>query len=219
MNTQFQNKIYDTIVIGAGISGISAACHLKKYSPKANFLILEGRDNFGGTWDFFKYPGIRSDSDMHTLGFSFKPWNSRKFIADGPAIMGYLDETIEENNLKDLIKFNMHIESASWNSVDSLWELRINNKKLNKLEIIKTKFIQMCAGYYSYKWAEVLSADAFSAFEDVGLDNDDAVKETGLRFKNTVLGLGGSQDPNKIFAAFRGRGPTTDALLRHNGLV
>ncbi len=129
MNTQFQNKIYDTIVIGAGISGISAACHLKKYSPKANFLILEGRDNFGGTWDFFKYPGIRSDSDMHTLGFSFKPWNSRKFIADGPAIMGYLDETIEENNLKDLI----------------------NNKKLNKLETVKTKFIQMCAGYYSYK--------------------------------------------------------------------
>ena len=151
MNTQFQNKIYDTIVIGAGISGISAACHLKKYSPEANFLILEGRDNFGGTWDFFKYPGIRSDSDMHTLGFSFKPWNSRKFIADGPAIMGYLDETIEENNLKDLIKFNMHIESASWNSEDSVWELRINNKKLNKLETIKTKFIQMCAGYYSYK--------------------------------------------------------------------
>ena len=140
MNIQFQNKIYDTIVIGAGISGISAACHLKKYSPKANFLILEGRDNFGGTWDFFKYPGIRSDSDMHTLGFSFKPWNSRKFIADGPAIMGYLDETIKENNLKDLIKFNMHIESASWNSEDSVWELRINNKKLNKLETIKTKF-------------------------------------------------------------------------------
>ena len=75
------------------------------------------------------------------------------------------------------------------------------------------------AGYYSYKWAEVLSADAFSAFEDVGLDNDDAVKETGLRFKDTVLSLGGSQDPNKIFAAFRGRAPTTDALLRHNGLI
>ena len=75
------------------------------------------------------------------------------------------------------------------------------------------------AGYYSYKWAEVLSADAFSAFEDVGLDNDGAVKETGLRFKDTVLSLGGSQDPNKIFAAFRGRAPTTDALLRHNGLL
>ena len=89
MNTQFQNKIYDTIVVGAGISGLSAAYHLKKFSPQAEFLVLEGRDNFGGTWDFFKYPGIRSDSDMHTLGFSFKPWNSRKFIADGPAIMNY----------------------------------------------------------------------------------------------------------------------------------
>ena len=75
------------------------------------------------------------------------------------------------------------------------------------------------AGYYSYKWAEVLSADAFSAFEDVGLDNHDAVKETGLRFRDTVLGLGGSQDPNKVFAAFRGRTPSVDALLRHNGLT
>jgi len=97
MNTNSQ-KIYDTIVVGAGISGLSAAYHLKKFSPQAEFLVLEGRNNFGGTWDFFKYPGIRSDSDMHTLGFSFKPWNSRKFIADGPAIMNYLDETIEENN-------------------------------------------------------------------------------------------------------------------------
>ena len=166
MNTQFQNKIYDTIVVGAGISGLSAAYHLKKFSPQAEFLVLEGRDNFGGTWDFFKYPGIRSDSDMHTLGFSFKPWNSRKFIADGPAIMNYLDETIEEYNLKDLIKFNMHIESASWNSVDSLWELSINNKKLNKLEIIKTKFIQMCAGYYSYKSGH---KPVFKGSEDLSL--------------------------------------------------
>ena len=151
MNTQAQNKIYDTIVIGAGISGLSAAYHLKKYCPKAVFLVLEGRNNFGGTWDFFKYPGIRSDSDMHTLGFSFKPWNSRKFIADGPAIMDYLDEAIQENNLEDFIKFNMHIESASWDSGDSLWELSINNKNLNRIEKIKTRFIQMCAGYYSYK--------------------------------------------------------------------
>ena len=151
MNTQLENKIYDTIVIGAGISGVSAAYHLKKYSPKADFLVLEGRDNFGGTWDLFKYPGIRADTDMHTMGFSFKPWNSKKFIADGPSIMGYLNETIEENSLKNIIKFNMHIESASWNSEDSLWELNVKNKKLNKLEVIRTKFIQMCAGYYSYE--------------------------------------------------------------------
>ena len=98
MNTQFQSKIYDTIVVGAGISGLSATYHLKKFSPQAEFLVLEGRDNFGGTWDFFKYPGIRSDSDMHTLGFSFKP--NRKFIADGPAIMNYLDETLKRITLK-----------------------------------------------------------------------------------------------------------------------
>ena len=151
MNTQLENKIYDTIVVGAGISGVSAAYHLKKYSPKADFLVLEGRDNVGGTWDLFKYPGIRADTDMHTMGFSFKPWNSKKFIADGPSIMGYLNETIEENSLKNIIKFNMHIESASWNSEDSLWELNVKNKKLNKLEVIRTKFIQMCAGYYSYE--------------------------------------------------------------------
>ena len=151
MNTQLENKIYDTIVVGAGISGVSAAYHLKKYSPKADFLVLEGIDNFGGTWDLFKYPGIRADTDMHTMGFSFKPWNSKKFIADGPSIMGYLNETIEENSLKNIIKFNMHIESASWNSEDSLWELNVKNKKLNKLEVIRTKFIQMCAGYYSYE--------------------------------------------------------------------
>ena len=116
MNTQLENKIYDTIVVGAGISGVSAAYHLKKYSPKTDFLVLEGRENIGGTWDLFKYPGIRADTDMHTMGFSFKPWNSKKFIADGPSIMGYLNETIEENSLKNIIKFNMHIESASWKS-------------------------------------------------------------------------------------------------------
>ena len=89
MNIHSQ-KIYDTIVVGAGISGLSAAYHLKKFSPKAEFLVLEGRDNFGGTWDFFKYPGIRSDSDMHTLGFSFKPWNSRKFYCRWPRNNGLL---------------------------------------------------------------------------------------------------------------------------------
>ena len=150
MNVNTEDRIYDSIIVGAGISGVSAAYHLKTYCKGINFLVLEGRENFGGTWDFFKYPGIRSDSDMHTLGFSFKPWNSKKFIADAPSIMKYLDETIEENNLQEFIKFNMHIESASWDSKKSIWELTINNKNLDRLEVIKTKFIQMCAGYYSY---------------------------------------------------------------------
>ena len=90
----------DVLVIGAGISGISAGYHLKKSCPKKSFSVLEGRESIGGTWDLFKYPGIRSDSDMHTLGFRFKPWIHDKSIADGPSIMEYLHETIDEYKLK-----------------------------------------------------------------------------------------------------------------------
>ena len=102
-------KHFDVIVIGAGISGIGAAYHLKTMSPDRTFQILEGRANFGGTWDLFRYPGVRSDSDMHTLGYRFKPWTADKSIADGPAILDYLDETIKENNLTEKIRYNQHV--------------------------------------------------------------------------------------------------------------
>ena len=115
----------DVIVVGAGISGIAAGYNLKKSCPNKSFSILEGRDNIGGTWDLFKYPGIRSDSDMHTLGFRFKPWIHDKSIADGPSIMEYLYETIDEYKLKDNILLNRKVSSANWNSENSLWELEI----------------------------------------------------------------------------------------------
>ena len=104
-----KEKFVDVIIIGAGISGIGAACHLKKNCPKKSFLILEGRKKMGGTWDLFKYPGIRSDSDMFTLGFSFKPWKERKAIADGPSIMNYLKETVSEHELEENINYNFCI--------------------------------------------------------------------------------------------------------------
>ena len=99
---QVQNH-FDVIIVGAGISGIGAAYHLKTMSPDRSFQILEGRADFGGTWDLFRYPGVRSDSDMHTLGYRFKPWTADKSIADGPAILEYLRETIAENNLGEKI--------------------------------------------------------------------------------------------------------------------
>jgi len=102
----------DVVVVGAGISGIGAAYNLQTRCPQKTFTILEGRSNFGGTWDLFKYPGVRSDSDMHTMGFKFKPWNSPKTIADGPAILSYLDETIEENDLRKKIQFNKKVIGA-----------------------------------------------------------------------------------------------------------
>ena len=138
----------DVIIVGAGISGIAAGYNLKKSCPNKSFSILEGRENIGGTWDLFKYPGIRSDSDMHTLGFRFKPWIHDKSIADGPSIMEYLHETINENKLNDNILLNHKVDSANWNSKKSQWELKINVN--NDLKDMTCNFFFLCGGYYSY---------------------------------------------------------------------
>ena len=138
----------DVIIVGAGISGIAAGYNLKKSCPNKSFSILEGRENIGGTWDLFKYPGIRSDSDMHTLGFRFKPWIHDKSIADGPSIMEYLHETVNENRLNDNILLNHIVNSANWNSKKSLWELKI--KVNNDIKDMTCNFFFLCGGYYSY---------------------------------------------------------------------
>ena len=107
---------FDMIVVGAGISGIGAGVHLKKHCPDRSYMILEGRPGIGGTWDLFRYPGIRSDSDMYTLGFNFKPWTDQKAIADGDSILRYLDETVREYGLSEKIRFGHHVEAAAWDS-------------------------------------------------------------------------------------------------------
>ena len=134
--------------MGAGISGIAAAYNLKKSCPTKSFLILEGRDNIGGTWDLFKYPGIRSDSDMHTLGYRFKPWIHDKSIADGPSILKYLKETIDENDLMQNIHLKNKVSSANWNTKRSIWELEV--KEEGNIKKITCNFLFLCGGYYSY---------------------------------------------------------------------
>ena len=136
------------VVVGAGISGIAAGYNLKKSCPNKSFLILEGRDNVGGTWDLFKYPGIRSDSDMHTLGYRFKPWIHDKSIADGPSILEYIKETIDENNLMNDIHLKNKVSSANWNTKKSIWELEV--KEEENLKKITCNFLFLCGGYYSY---------------------------------------------------------------------
>tara|TARA_B110000037_G_scaffold75894_1_gene90869 strand:- start:501 stop:1943 length:1443 start_codon:yes stop_codon:yes gene_type:complete len=140
---------FDVLVVGAGISGIGAGYHLQTKCPGKSYAILEGRETIGGTWDLFRYPGIRSDSDMYTLGFSFYPWKEKEAIADGPAILNYLHETSENFNIKEKIKFGHYVESASWSSDDSQWKLKVKSKE--KTEIMTCNFIFMCSGYYSYK--------------------------------------------------------------------
>ncbi|MEE4280886.1 MAG: NAD(P)/FAD-dependent oxidoreductase, partial [Pseudomonadales bacterium] len=105
---------FDVVIVGAGISGIGSAYHLNTLCPGKTYTILESRAALGGTWDLFRYPGIRSDSDMHTLGYSFKPWRAAKSIADGPAIREYLHETVAENDIKRHIQFNQTVTAADW---------------------------------------------------------------------------------------------------------
>ena len=142
-------KQLDVLIVGAGISGIGSACHLLGKCPGKSFTIIEARDEYGGTWDLFRYPGIRSDSDMHTLGFNFKPWVAEKSIADGPSIKKYLKETIDENNLAEHIQYKTKMMSANWSSEDRIWSVDIvQNGKTSRLSC---KFLMMCSGYYNYE--------------------------------------------------------------------
>ena len=138
----------DIVVVGAGISGIAAGYNLQKSCPDKSFVILEGRESLGGTWDLFKYPGVRSDSDMHTLGFRFKPWIHKKSIADGPSILNYLNETVDEYSLREQIMFNQKVVSSNWVSEKSMWELTI--KSDGQETNMTCNFLFLCGGYYSY---------------------------------------------------------------------
>jgi len=137
---------FDCLIIGAGISGLDAAYHLQKHASWANYQILERRSNLGGTWDFFKYPGIRSDSDMFTFGFSWKIWRSAEPIATGEAIMEYLKEAAEEQGLMEKIRFNTDIASATWSSVDNKWHLVTKSGARFSCDVLFG-----CTGYYSYE--------------------------------------------------------------------
>ncbi len=138
----------DVLIVGAGISGIGAACHLKMDSPDRSFAIVEGRERLGGTWDLFKYPGIRSDSDMHTLGYVFKPWTHEKSIADAPAILDYLRETTKDFGIESLIRYNHQVKRIEWDSDAARWTATINTSDGETQ--IRCRFICMCTGYYSY---------------------------------------------------------------------
>jgi monooxygenase len=141
----------DVIVVGAGISGIGAAYHLITRCPDRTFAILDGRDDIGGTWDLFRYPGVRSDSDMHTLGYSFKPWTAEKSIADGPSIMAYLRETVAEHGIDRHIRFGHLVTNASWSSDDARWTVTTTDRHTGGTVTFTCNFLFMCSGYYSYR--------------------------------------------------------------------
>jgi cation diffusion facilitator CzcD-associated flavoprotein CzcO len=139
---------FDVLIVGAGISGVGAAHHLKTRCPGRTFAIFEARHTMGGTWDLFRYPGVRSDSDMFTLGFSFRPWTEAKAIADGPAILKYLTETARDSDVERHIRYGRKVTAASWDSATSRWTVRVEHGETT--EQVTCNFLHMCAGYYNY---------------------------------------------------------------------
>jgi cation diffusion facilitator CzcD-associated flavoprotein CzcO len=141
----------DVVVVGAGLSGIGAGYHLQTMSPDRSYVILEGRENLGGTWDLFKYPGVRSDSDMHTLGFSFNPWTEAKSIADGPSILKYLKQTVSQFGIDKHIRYGQLVTKAQWSTDDAQWTVTSTDKATGTTNTYTCSFLFMCSGYYSYK--------------------------------------------------------------------
>jgi monooxygenase len=136
---------FDVLIVGAGLSGIGVAWHLQQRVKGASYAILEGRGAIGGTWDLFRYPGIRSDSDMFTLGYRFKPWVESKAIADGPSILRYVNETARENGIDRHIRFDHKVVAAQWSSEAATWHVTCANGRE-----LTCNYLMMCAGYYSY---------------------------------------------------------------------
>jgi cation diffusion facilitator CzcD-associated flavoprotein CzcO len=138
------------LIVGAGLSGIGAGCHLQANCPEKSYAVLEARDRIGGTWDLFRYPGIRSDSDMYTLGYSFRPWKQAKSIADGPSILDYVRRTAADHGVDGKIRFNHRVVRAEWSSADALWTVEAARGDTQETVRLSCGFLFMCSGYYRY---------------------------------------------------------------------
>ena len=141
---------FDVLIVGAGISGIAAGYYLQDRCPSRRHAILEGRGELGGTWGLFRYPGVRSDSDMFTLGYSFRPWQGTRAIADGPAILNYLRETAREFGIDRRIRFGHRVRSASWSSEQTRWTLEAEVGERREPVRYTCDFLFLCSGYYDH---------------------------------------------------------------------
>jgi cation diffusion facilitator CzcD-associated flavoprotein CzcO len=141
---------FDVLIVGAGLSGVGSAYHLQAQCPGKTFAILEARDRIGGTWDLFRYPGIRSDSDMYTLGYRFRPWRDAKSIADGPSILEYVRDTARENGIEEKVRFGHRVVRAEWSSERACWTVEVQVAGGEETKTFSASFLLMCSGYYRY---------------------------------------------------------------------
>ena len=140
----------DVLIVGAGLSGIGAACHLQTDAPGTSYQVLEARESSGGTWDLFRYPGIRSDSDMFTLGYSFKPWTGAKSIADGADILDYVRSTAAEHGVEEHIRYSTKVVAADWSAADARWTVTTEDVRTGDRSTRTCGFVYLCSGYYRY---------------------------------------------------------------------
>ena len=144
---------FDVLFVGGGLSGVGAAYHLQHGSPGRSYVILESREAIGGTWDLFRYPGIRSDSDMYTLGYSFRPWEEAKAIADGPSILRYVNDTADRFGIRQHIRFRHNVKKADWSSAEARWIVEAERTDSGELVRFSCEWLHMCSGYYNYSEA------------------------------------------------------------------
>ena len=140
----------DVLIVGAGVSGVGAACHLTRKCPDKSYLILERRERMGGTWDLFRYPGVRSDSDMFTFGYNFRPWNATQVLADGASIREYVEETAAEYGVDEHIRYGMHVLKGSWSTETGRWTLEVRDAATKRRKKFTANFVMACSGYYNY---------------------------------------------------------------------
>ncbi|MCU0684745.1 MAG: NAD(P)/FAD-dependent oxidoreductase [Polyangiaceae bacterium] len=145
-----ESSHFDVLIVGAGLSGVGAAYHLQARCPGKTYAVLEARATLGGTWDLFRYPGVRSDSDMYTLGYSFKPWTNPKAIADGPAILEYIRETAREHGIDRRVRYQHRVERVRWSSEAARWQVEGHDAASGKAFRLTCGFLFLCAGYYEY---------------------------------------------------------------------
>jgi cation diffusion facilitator CzcD-associated flavoprotein CzcO len=177
----------DVLIVGAGLSGIGAACHLSSKCPAKSYAILEGRDAMGGTWDLFRYPGIRSDSDMFTLGFSFKPWVAGKAIADGPDILSYIHETAREYGVDERIRYGHRVRRAEWSSADARWTVEAERTDTGETVRLTCGFLFGCTGYYSYEHGHTPQLPGLDRFQGQVVHPQQWTDDVGYAGKRVVI--------------------------------
>src|SRR4030088_519357 len=203
---------FDVIIVGAGLSGIGVAYHLQRDCPRRSFVILEARGAIGGTWDLFRYPGIRSDSDMHTLGYRFRPWRGKKAIADGPSILDYLNNTAREYGIDRKIRYHHKVKRASWSSTEARWTLEVPGPG-GKTLTYTCNFLQMCSGYYDYDAGYMPGWVGLECFKGEIVHPQKWPEDLGYAGKRVVV-IGSGAKPAKLGPAVAGRAAHVTMLQR-----